>query len=146
MIIDTLENLDKYATTNPLFAKAVEFLKSNNLEELPLGRTVLAGDDLFVNVVETPAKSKEEAKLETHKRMIDIQIPLTAVETMGYAPLCDLPETTYNETDDISFYPTEPQQYLTVKPGMFVVFFPQDGHAPAISPTPFRKIIVKVLA
>ena len=28
MIIDTLDNLEKYASVNPLFAKAIEYLKS----------------------------------------------------------------------------------------------------------------------
>ena len=31
MIIDKLENLEKYATINPLFPKVVEFLKANDL-------------------------------------------------------------------------------------------------------------------
>ena len=31
MIIDRLENLEKYASLNPLFARAIEFLKSNDL-------------------------------------------------------------------------------------------------------------------
>jgi beta-galactosidase beta subunit len=32
MIVDTLENLEKYAGLNPLFAQAVEFLKSHEFE------------------------------------------------------------------------------------------------------------------
>ena len=28
MVVDTLENLEKYASLNPLFAQAIEFLKS----------------------------------------------------------------------------------------------------------------------
>ncbi len=39
--------------------------------------------------------------------------------------------------------------YVTLKPGNFVVLFPQDAHAPGIAPdgkpAPCRKIVVKVL-
>ena len=80
--------------------------------------------------------------------MIDIQIPVTATETMGYTPLCDLPEFEYNEEKDITKYTGVPaQSYIDVKPGMFAIFFPQDGHAPCISDSDeFKKIIVKILA
>lgn len=32
MIVDTLENLEKYAGLNPLFAQAVEFFKISRFE------------------------------------------------------------------------------------------------------------------
>ena len=31
-----------------------------------------------------------------------------------------------------------------VKPSMFTMFFPQDGHAPAVTSVPLKKIIVKI--
>lgn len=146
MIIDTLENLGKYVALNPLFSQVDAFVRATDLQTLPPGKVVLSGTDLFANVVQAAPKSKEEARLETHKLMIDIQIPLTAEETMGYSPLNLMPETTYDKADDISFYPTPAQQYITVAPGMFVIFFPEDAHAPAISSGGLRKIIFKVRA
>lgn len=83
MIVDTLENLEKYTSLNPLFAQAVEFLKSQYLQNLEIGKTELKGKDLFVNVAQTKPKTKEEAKLETHNDYIDIQIPLSGIEVMA---------------------------------------------------------------
>ena len=34
MVIDTLENLEKYATLNPLFKDVCNFLKNNDLNAL----------------------------------------------------------------------------------------------------------------
>lgn len=144
MIIDTLNNLEKYATLSPLFPQVIEYLKSVNLYELALGKIQLQGNDIVVNVNEVPAKSKEEAKLETHKAFIDIQIPLSNVEMMGYTPDVVLPFSEYNAEKDIAFYPGLSESYFTVKPGMFTIFFPQDGHAPGITPVGLKKIIVKV--
>ncbi len=64
MVVDTLENLEKYASLNPLFAQAIEFLKSHDLQAMEIGKTELKGKDLLVNIAQTKPKTKEEAKLE----------------------------------------------------------------------------------
>lgn len=147
MVIDTIENLEKYVSLNPLFKDVVEFIKSNRLDDLEVGKHAIKGTDLFVNIQMAKGKSKDIALLETHKKMIDIQIPLSAPETYGYTPLCDLPEAEYNEEKDITKYVGEANTYVTCKPGEFAIFFPQDGHAPCISgEAEIKKAIFKVLA
>ena len=86
MVVDRLE---KYASLNPLFAQAIEFLKSHDLNALEVGKTELKGKDLLVNVAQTKPKAKEDAKLETHRDFIDIQIPLSGTELMGYTAAKD---------------------------------------------------------
>jgi len=149
MVVDTLDNLDKYVSLNPLFAKAIEYLKSTDLNSIEPGTKVeLKGSDLCVNFAHAAPKSKEQAKLETHNKFIDIQIPLSGTEIMGYTPGKDcLPvDAPYNEEKDITFFEGLAETYISVKPGMFAIFFPQDGHAPAISQNGVKKVIVKVLA
>ena len=148
MIVDTLENLEKYAGLNPLFAQAVEFLKSHDLNALEVGKTELQGKNLVVNVAQTNPKTKEQAKLETHNEFIDIQIPLSGIETMGYTPAscCTPADAAYNAEKDITFFEGLAETYVTVKPGMFAIFFPQDGHAPGVTPEGVKKVIVKVKA
>ena len=144
MVIDSLENLSAYASLNPLFPRAIEFLQNTDLDTLPVGKIVLEEGKLIVNVNQTSPKAKEEAKLETHVDFIDIQVPLSGDETMGYTPASQLPETSYDAANDIAFYPGLATEYFTVKKGMFTVFLPSDGHAPGITPTGLKKIIVKV--
>ncbi len=148
MVVDILENLEKYASLNPLFAQAVAFLKSQNFHSLEVGKTELKGKDLVVNVAQTNPKTKEQAKLETHNEFIDIQIPLSGTEVMGYTPAKDcLPvNAIYNTEKDITFFDGLAETYITVKPGMFAIFFPQDGHAPGITPNGVKKVIVKIKA
>lgn len=147
MVIDTIDNLEKYASLNPLFAKAFEYLKSTDLNALEPGKVALQGADLVVNISLAKGKTKEQAQLETHKKFIDIQIPLSCTETMGYTPANALPEEEYNEEKDITKFDIPSESYIDVKPGMFAIFFPQDGHAPCISSEEtIKKVIVKVLA
>ena len=148
MIIDTIENLGKYVTLNPLFADVVEFLKNNDFQTIEEGKHFIKDKDLFVNIQVAKGKTQDAAVLETHIEMIDIQIPITCEETFGYTPLCDLPDFEYNTEKDITKYgDTKAQTYVTVKPGQFVIFFPQDGHAPCIINQPeIKKAIFKVKA
>ena len=148
MIIDTIENLGKYVTLNPLFADVVEFLKNNDFQTIEEGKHFIKDKDLFVNIQVAKGKTQNAAVLETHIEMIDIQIPITCEETFGYTPLCDLPDFEYNAEKDITKYgDTKAQTYVTVKPGQFVIFFPQDGHAPCIINQPeIKKAIFKVKA
>lgn len=147
MVIDTIENLGKYVSLNPLFKDVVEFLKANDLNKLEDGKHFIKDKDLFVNIQNAKGKTKEVALLETHKKMIDIQVPLSTAETFGYTPLCDLPEAEYNAEKDITKYEGLAETYVTCKPGEFAIFFPQDGHAPCISDEKeIKKAIFKVLA
>ncbi len=147
MIVDTLDNLEKYISLNPLFAEVVEFLKANDLEELEDGKHSIHGGDLFVNITTAHGKSADEAVFETHKNMLDIQIPLDNEETYGYLPLEKLPEAEYNEVKDVTKYPgAVASAYVTCQPGEFAIFFPQDGHQPCIGQGDIHKAIFKVKA
>jgi YhcH/YjgK/YiaL family protein len=148
MIIDTLDNLAKYEGVNPLFKEVVEFIKKNDLNKLEAGKHPIKDKDLFVNIQVAKGKTPDEAVIETHRRMIDIQIPLDGPETYGYTPLCRLPEAEYNDEKDITKYgDLMAESFIECQPGMFAIFFPQDGHAPCISMTPeIKKAIFKVKA
>ena len=148
MIIDTLDNLGKYQGINPLFADVVEFLKKNDLNVMEDGKYPIKGKDLFLNRTTAKGKAPDEAEVETHVKMIDIQMPLDGPETYGYTPLCNLPEEEYNAEKDVTMYPgLMAESFIDCQPGMFAIFFPQDGHAPCITMAPeIRKAIFKVKA
>lgn len=147
MIIDNLKNLEKYVSLNPLYKDVIEFIKANDLNALPEGKTFIKGDDLFVNIQIAKGKTKEEAVMETHNKMIDIQIPLDTEEEYGYIAREDLPEVEYNAEKDITKYlGIMGICYVKAKPGMFCIFDTQDGHAPCVAPQPIKKAIFKVKA
>ncbi len=146
MIIDTIDNLSKYVSLNPLFADVVEYLKSHDLNTMEAGKYPIKDKDLFLNLTVAKGRPADAAVLETHIEMIDIQIPLSGAETFGYTPLCDLPHFEYNAEKDITKYgDTKAQTYFKAEPGQMAIFFPQDGHAPCISDeAEIKKAIFKV--
>lgn len=145
MIVDTLDNFGKYVAMNPLFVEVMKFLEENDLKKLESGKHYIKGKELFVNITTAVGKTKDAATFETHKNMLDIQIPLDAPETYGYIPLCDMPEAEYNADKDVTKYPgITAETYVNCRPGEFAVFFPQDGHQPCIGEGEIRKAIFKV--
>jgi biofilm protein TabA len=82
MILDSLENSGLYESIHPRFKQAFEFLRNTDLVSLPLGKVELDGTNLFVNVVDAIGKTPDVSKMETHKKYIDIQIPISASETI----------------------------------------------------------------
>lgn len=152
MIIDSLEEFERYVCLNPRFKVVAEYLRTTDLSTLPTGKTAIQGDDIFINVQEAPVKSADEARFETHRRMIDIQVPFTSHEEHGWAPAAKLPKAQYDEAVDMTLHdpaaPAKPTDvastYFTLRPGQFAIYFPTDGHAPAITAVPMRKAIIKV--
>ena len=147
MILDSLENAGKYVNVHPRFKKAFEFLQNTDLIALPLGKVELQGLEIIVNVIEVTGKTAEEARMETHNQYIDIQLPITASETMGWLAGNKLENETeaYNEQKDVSFFADKATNLLEIKPFQFAIFFPEDGHQPGIAVGQHKKVIVKVL-
>lgn len=146
MVICSVEDLDKYVAINMNIAKVVSYLKNNDISSLPVGRTDIYGDEVFVSIQEFEGKTREEAKLETHIKYIDIQMPISASEELGWRNYDNLfsPSQPYNEADDIAFYADEATSYITLQPGDCVIFFPKDAHAPGIASGTLRKAVIKV--
>ena len=148
MIIDTLDNLARYESLYPLIAEVVAFMKNHDLESLEAGMHPIKGEVAYVNIQMAKGKTENEAAIEYHRKMIDIQLPLETDERYGYTPLADLPEAHFDEENDFALLPSvRPQTIFNVKKGQFVLFTPQDGHAPCIADKEqFKKAIFKIKA
>ena len=146
MILDTLDRLEKYGNISPLMDKVLDFFQKTDLSTLEPGRIVLHGDDLFVNVNRQGALTRQEVPIEAHKEYIDIQVPISSDEEMGFisASFMPAPSVPYSAEKDVAFFPGQCDTYLNVRKGMFTVFFPGEGHAPAITKDGIIKLIVKI--
>ena len=146
MVLDMLHNFGKYVALNPYFPLVEAFMREHLLEELAPGTYNIKGEDVVLKVEMAIGKSQSEAVLESHRQMIDIQIPLQQPETFGLSALTSLPTVSYSSEKDISFYPeAAAQNYITCPLGAFMIFFPEDAHAPCIAPNAsFKKAIFKV--
>ena len=146
MILDILENSNRYSALHKEFSKAFEFLLRPDLKKLPVGKYEIDGEHVYAMVSKELGRKKEDALLETHEKYIDIQLVLEGTDMMGWKPksLCKKPSTAYDQEEDIQYFSDEPDAWVATQGGAFVIFFPEDAHMPLISSGQLHKVVVKI--
>ena len=147
MIIDTLTNASKYTDLNPLFAKAFDYIKQNDIANLEEG-VIQIEDGLKVIVNTANGKTAEAslAKFECHDKNIDIQVCIKGLETIAWKPRekCVTPNGEYNPEKDVRFFSDAPDMSFQLTDGQFAIFYPEDVHAPMIGDGEIKKLVFKV--
>ena len=147
MILNHLNDSDRVAGLHPLLPRLFDYVKTHDLSAVPAGRIELCGDDLFINVADATLVLPEAQKLEVHRAYMDVHIPLSGVEIVGCRPLSDIdvePDAPFDEEKDFALYSAYAKSYFNVHPGEFLIFYPEDAHAPIIGKGTLRKLIAKV--
>lgn len=146
MIFSALSGSARYSPLHPMFARAFDYIRGTNLHALAPGRYNIVGDDLIAIVEHVPGKTREMARLECHRKYIDIQLVLDGIDEMGWKPLADCcnPVSDYSAEKDILFFHDAPASWVATPPDHFCIFFPEDAHAPLVSAGPVRKVIFKI--
>jgi biofilm protein TabA len=146
MILDTLANADKYISLHKHFAKAFAYIKSLDLQTIEVGKYEVDGKDIHASVSLKDGLTAEEAKFEAHDKYIDIQVCPSGQETLGWKPRnkCTDIKNEYNVEKDVVFFNDQPDTYFQLTAGQFVIFYPEDVHAPMIGEGPIKKLVVKV--
>ena len=144
MIYDKLENFEKYVGTHEEFKTVAEFIKTNDLLALPVGKSPI-NEKVFYNRQSYMGKPDTD-KYESHIKYIDVQIVLKGAEKIKHsttAPVID----ELNEKD--CYFPhTTDDGVSTLYENTFAVYFPGELHAPGIgvNDEQVEKIIFKVMA
>ena len=148
MILDSLKNKEQYAALHPRFKQVFDFIDNNDVAALECGRHDIDGDNIFVNVQELDLQARSEARLELHRKYIDIQLLLKGpAEEFGWREKkdCLKAEAEFDEQKDVQFFTDEPQCFYSVGEGQFSILFPEDGHAPMLGEGHVKKCIFKIL-
>ena len=147
MILDSLKNKAQYAALHPRFQAVFDFIDNNDVALLPCGRHDIDGDNIFVMVQELDLREVSAARLELHRKYIDIQLLLSGPnEVFGWSEKkdCLTAETEFDEQKDIQLFTDIPQCFYSVGEGQFSILFPEDEHAPMLGEGHVKKCIFKV--
>ncbi len=149
MILDHLNNIEKYASLHPLFAQAIAYIKSTDLNVIEIGKYDIAeGLKAIFSDKNGVTAAESDAKFECHNQNIDIQVCIRGKETIGWKSrgTCTQPKGEYNPEKDVAFYADAPDMYFGLTNNQFVIFFPEDVHSPMINVNnePIRKLVIKV--
>lgn len=149
MIIDKLDNIGHYQTVIPFYKVISDFLSQHTLHELETGRMDLIPDRVYLLVQELDTDYEANRLWESHDRFLDIQILVTGEERYGFAAVDELAvEVPYDTAKDITRYKKECEGlWFDLKPSMFCIFYPGEGHKPCCStkePMRIKKAVFKV--
>lgn len=147
MILDSLSNLRLYRTVHPLLPVVSEFIFGHDCGELEPGKISL-GHGITVGTNEYFTTAPESCRLECHRKFVDLQLVLSGVEEIGYACSGNCsPLTPYDREKDVEFF-TGIMNRITLQPGLFALFFPQDAHMPGLvsgaAGCSVRKMVAKI--
>ena len=144
MLLDKLANWQLYAACHPAFSQAFAYLADSDFIAKAEGRYTIDGDRVYAIVQDCEGRGVEGAKLEGHRKYIDIQFVVSGDEFMGWSDTADIVGQGYDAEKDVEFFTGDCQTWVDVPPDHFAVFFPSDGHAPLAATGPCRKVVVKV--
>ena len=138
----------KYDLASPQFHTAFEFLKRNDLAELPLGWIELE-NGVRASVQRYTSFGWDENNFESHEKYFDVQYVVAGREICGVCSREGLTVVVpYEQENDITFY-NDPEHYSSIylNEGDFIILAPEDVHKPrcmAGEKMEIRKIVLKV--
>ena len=146
MILDRYENMPGHTELIKGFRLITAFLARYDAAKLDAGKYPLKGAVIFA-VVQCPRQvGMKAARLEAHRKFIDLHYVVSGREIIGHRLLTPAvkPIARYNPEKDIQFFKDKPQCWLTLEAGMFAIFLPQDLHAPLAGRGAIKKIVFKI--
>ena len=144
MILDHLENIERYkGIYKPLF-KGLSFLK--NVEQNIAPGTYKISSLITMIVSEYETQDQDKGLYECHQKMIDIQYPITGLEKVIWAERSGMEIVqNYDQTTDREYY-KEPLRTAgcIIGDGNFIIFFPGEPHNPQLAAFGDEQFIKKV--
>lgn len=149
MIFDSIQNKDNYKDF-PLLYQALCYLTTLSVNDMQMLRpdTVLVKDKLFCNPVSLLSRPEDECIYEAHRKYIDLHFIISGMERIATADITALNTIIpYDESKDVEFLTGAADGYYDLKPGQFIVCFPNDSHKVGVmanGPVDIHKIVFKI--
>ena len=132
MIYDKISNIKHYLGAYPHLDTAIHFIMEHKLEDLPLGKTVIDGDNVFVNIMDAKTIPADEKQYEIHKNYMDIQIDIAGIEAIHIGDEQDFICPNFNAEGDIGLGTASYLCSCIMGVGNFMVCMANEPHKPAV--------------
>lgn len=146
MIQGTARDFERYQTLSPAMKPVAEFIRGTDWTRKEPGRYDVPGLDAYINLSEN-VHADDNDSFETHRDFVDLQFIADGDEKMRWAHIDGLePETEYDAARDFRLFSGEAGGEAHLRKGDWVLFFPEDAHAPLIRLASGRslKVVAKI--
>lgn len=146
MILDKLTAAKAYRGIHPRLDQVIDRLNDGFLSTVGPETMALEGDALYVTRFTYETLPLEDTFFEAHRRYLDVHLMVAGEERVELASPEGL--TLFEQRGDFYAYRGEAEQSLVLRPGSFLVVFPEDAHRIKIQvngPETVSKVVFKVL-
>jgi biofilm protein TabA len=145
--INKAEFEKQYLINKKVWDKAFTWMKSQDLENLAVGKYPIDGEHAFASITETIDKNLENTGWESHQKYIDLQYIIKGKEKIGSAASKGAKVINpYNAINDVANYQIKDANYTLAVPQFFFLFFPADAHRSNIKVNEeiVKKLVIKI--
>ena len=128
-----IRNIDSLPKDNFLSASLLSLMQKafSEIQKKPVvGECAIQGTDLFYNVMTGICSSAIGKQAEIHKKYIDVHLVLDGQEQIGYSVKKLAVDDESLKDKDLYFGPLASEDFVTLHPGDFAIFFPNEIHKP----------------
>ena len=134
MIYDKLSNISRYLGINANLDIAINYIISHSLTSLPMGKTELDGNRVYINVMEAHTAPAGQRQYEIHENYMDIQIDLSGREIIQIGDASSMqPLDAYNPETDLGTVACDTLTSCMIGSGNFILCMDGEPHKPGIS-------------
>jgi len=149
MILDSVENIDRYIDINSRMSSMVEFLKSFKIENYKKGKIEIDNQFCYAIGLEYETKDSKDCLWEAHRKYIDIHVLVEGEEKVHINNIKNMKVSKpYDNENDYALYTGNPETELLLVKNKFLLLFPDEVHRTSIVVNDFcqtRKLVFKVL-
>lgn len=153
MVIGNVKNRARYAALGDGIMQALEYfagvLENPDAAPKEFADIPLEGGKVLIRVRPLNTAPMANNILEAHYKELDIHFVASGEERMALAEVSTLTVTKEDPENDVYFGEGQYNAMVTLKPGDFVIAYPEDAHMGCIAvnePMPIVKMIAKMTA
>lgn len=128
MIYGKQQNAEQYYGISKNLDLALDYIKRQDYSALTLGKNVLAEDDVYINCFSYDTMESNQTFFEAHTDYLDLHVVLEGEEQIEVAHRENLEEFERDPSADYTGYKGEAEAVCLMRPGDFLVAFPEDAH------------------
>lgn len=146
MLLSSKLDCLNYVQKESLIEIVLKYIMSIKWSEKKVGQYEVPGTEAYL-VFTANELREDNNQFECHRRYMDLHYIIDGDEEIKYCPIGYLKQKSeYNAVKDFCLYEGDDYSKVILHVGEWVVFFPEDGHAPGIKHTTGKclKVIAKI--
>lgn len=147
MIFGNIRQWEEFSFLDEPVKECFAYIRAHDLVPCEKGSYPIDGDRLFVNIVEYTTTSAENRFWEAHRDYLDVHVMLRGEEQIDVNFIENMQRGEYEKKEDFLPMKGEKNGFVILRPGDFLICYPNDGHRTAVAPgkpETVKKAIFKV--